>query len=795
MDDVKKEWRERKRLKRKAIVVMTALSLFLMQNGAFAASSSVMFASSSAGVSTAADTADFEKPAEPKITKDEAVAKVRSLFPQLAGAQVQDVQLGNPNRYPPGNPNVWTIQWNYTKGTSSYGFNSAVDSLTGELLETSLFYPFDEGNEVYYPPKVSKEDALKLAKAFIGKAAPALPAGSLAPSDQMKYYKQALFGPVRYDFNFNVFVNGIKSSSEVVYVSMDGNGQVVSYHRNKFAGAYPPAAPKLSMDQARQKYFDAADLMLQYIPVYDSNSRDKTWFLGWAPPLLTEMSVDAETGEILNGFGEAIQPKEVKYLDIPAAGSVFAPAKGTGAGSLLTADEAAAAVQKVLRIPENRSLSSSILDRNEYGMSGTANRKIWRLQWSEQMKSPSPYPKQTTASVDAQTGQLLEFTIDGFRPIWQESQDEDQDKVQATINKEQAKAKAMQLINELYPDARLELLLVDPDPSAIYKEPKDSITFVFQRYYDGKPVVDDSVRLTLDASGQLIGYNVTRSGGLEKSAATLTARVSKDKAAELYRDQTSYVLQYRVYGGFYTEREFVKPKLKLVYIRENKNAGDPNRYVLDASNGQWRTTFTDTASSGEAPMVYPKDIKGHWAQKDLETLVQYQILKLDSDGMLKPDDAITLGDWINMMAYAVNPGYVNSYSYRDSSDASGQFRDVDAKSPYYAASQWFIQNKWLDPVKTPVLKPEQPLTRELLAELLVSIVKYNKLAGYLQQPLPFKDANQITNKGAVAIAVSLGLFSREADKFYPKHKVTKAQAATVLMNLVRLQGKLDQRIT
>ncbi|MCL6456563.1 MAG: S-layer homology domain-containing protein, partial [Gorillibacterium sp.] len=94
-------------------------------------------------------------------------------------------------------------------------------------------------------------------------------------------------------------------------------------------------------------------------------------------------------------------------------------------------------------------------------------------------------------------------------------------------------------------------------------------------------------------------------------------------------------------------------------------------------------------------------------------------------------------------------------------------------------------------------EPSQQLTREQLAVLLTAIVKYNKVSVYLNEDAAvskFSDAAAIKNRGAVAVAVMLGLMQGENGKFNPTQTVSKAQAATVIMKLVELQGKIDQKI-
>ncbi|MNJ68925.1 Endo-1,4-beta-xylanase A precursor [compost metagenome] len=58
----------------------------------------------------------------------------------------------------------------------------------------------------------------------------------------------------------------------------------------------------------------------------------------------------------------------------------------------------------------------------------------------------------------------------------------------------------------------------------------------------------------------------------------------------------------------------------------------------------------------------------------------------------------------------------------------------------------------------------------------------------------FSDASSIQNPGAVALCVKLGLLQGQNGKFNPQGTVTRAEVATILMNLVKLQGQTDQAI-
>ncbi|MBP1154178.1 MULTISPECIES: YcdB/YcdC domain-containing protein [unclassified Paenibacillus] len=782
------------------LAILSVLSLSLLPLTAHAneirvginatAASASGFTSSSGSDSSASMEAKPVK-AEAKITKDEAVAIVKNLFPKLKlkDAQAVRVELGDNHSYPPQYQNVWTISWQVTSGNSSHGFDSKVDSMTGDLLQTHLYFPMDESNEAYYPPKVSKEEALELAKAFIQKASPTLSLNSLKPMDQSRYSNQALFGPVQYDFSFTALVHGIASPGGHISVSINGNGEITGYNRNVVTADYPSPDPAIASDEAAKKFEPVRDLSLQYVPVYQPFSRDKSWFLGWVQPFHADLSIDAQTDEFLNYTGAVVQPEHFQYKDVQKTNKSFTVTTGNGDNQLLTEEQAIELVERMVSIPDNRTRSMHSLDTYW----GDQNKKVWNISWREDAPT-GPYGGHTNAVVDARTGQILEFREDRMVPPWMNPKPDIAKTPNAAITQKEAEEKALALINELYPNASEELKWFSSDPYAPPGGDEQTFGFRFQRFFKGIPVGGDTVSMVLNSQGQLSGYHSVRSDRIEEAAGSLKANTTKAQAAAVFLEGTSQELQYKSFGGYYTESQYVEPRIKLVYQQTYKDS-TKNGYVIDAANGQWRATFLDHTSPGEGPGEMPVDITGHWAQKDLETMLRYSILAADSNGQLHPDKAITLGDWLLMLSQAVNPHYTNSYSYNNR-DSKPEFEDVSEQSPYYAAAQFFIQSKWLDPKKTPQLRPDEALTKEKLAVLLTQMIKYNKLAAQLQQnpQLNFEDSERITEKGAVWLITRLGLLDGSVPEFNPRGEVTKAQAATVLMRLVHLQGKLDQRI-
>jgi len=320
--------------------------------------------------------------------------------------------------------------------------------------------------------------------------------------------------------------------------------------------------------------------------------------------------------------------------------------------------------------------------------------------------------------------------------------------------------------------------------------------FQFQRFYNDVMVNGETVTLFLDMQGNGWSYYGNRSELDEQTMSKLKANISKEQALEQIWKNVEYDLQYTTYGGGYTSpTTYEQPVVKLVY---NPSYKDKSMFVkaLDATDGTWKSIWPQDAAAMQTEQR-ATDIEGHWAQKDLETMLQYQILTVDSTGKLNPDQTIAYGEWLAMMAQAVSPYYKSYYSSNVGEDAK-LFADVDKKSPNFEAIRFFVQMKWLASDANKKLDAGRDLTREDLAVSLVQLVKYNKLSRLLEpaisEMLPFTDRSKITNKSDVALAVALGLMQGTDGTFRPQEKITKAEAATVIIRLVKLQGKLDQPI-
>ncbi|WP_223067347.1 YcdB/YcdC domain-containing protein [Paenibacillus caui] len=790
---IKPKKRALKRTKSAAFLSLAALTLLLPQGYALADSSGgtdvpavsltdemkVKIASGEIS-SPDAGTAD---PSKVKFTQEQAIAKLKELFPVLQKAKASRVELGNSRIFPPPeNQMVWDIQWEVQQGDTSYGFSSRVDAITGDLISTYLSAPVE--NEAYYPPKVTEEQALQKAKAFISKAVSSVSAQDLEPGlNGWDADGRTLFGPVVYTFNFNVKKNGLPADFNQIYVSVNANGEVVGFTGPSDHFESPSPVPSISQADAEKKYAEALDVELGYIPIL-KNGIPTSFILGWQPIAGTLYPLDAQTGKGIDFEGNEVTVTKAAYSDVSVTQDVFQP---RSAASELTAEEAAKLVEQVAVIPEGRTLTSQSLNPDY----NKPERKAWRLTWSDNTAGyHRGFPAQSTAVIAADTGQILQFAVDEF--AYKDEQKPLPDASGTTkISKEAAKQRAIELVNRLYPNASRDLKLAEHGDEWTAIKDGTQYRYQFLHYVNGIPVIGDSVSLAIDANGKLLNYSVSRNTDQAELPPYKEPAQTKEQALKAYRDQYKVTLKYSRFGGFYIDSNYAKLQVRLVYSPETKDSAKLFK-VLDASTGKWVNTFENTGRTIAAAV--PADLAGHWAEKELAALVNYHVITPDKDGKVNPNEEITAGDWLRMMVRAVSPHYEN-YGMSYGGNGPEPIAGVSPDSEDYKLVSFAERQGWIN--RDAKLQLDSKLTREQLAVMLTSIVKYNKLSAFLEQQgeaSKFSDAAAIGNKGAVTLVVKLGLMQGRDGHFYPKQTVTKAQAASIMMRLVKLQGKTDQVI-
>lgn len=730
-------------------------------------SETVVSTTTSHGVSSesSASATNSDIPEGAKISSEQAEAIIKKLFPTFKGVKVTSAQFIESDN--DGAEKAWDLQLSLNKGNSVHSFSVRVSAMTGEPIQvympTNFLVNDREG------ANLTREEAKQAALRWIRANIPSVNVDQLQVNDEYLSMEQALFSPAKHDFYFRLSVNGIETDSNTISISLDGWGNVISYYRNSDDGDYPSPTPKIDAAAIRKLYKDQFGVKLAYVPENLYNNIRGNYFLGYVPENDAGYVRDADTGKTLNYFGEEHQTITVDEGIIPEVKDAFVPLTSPLAGG----EAAARLVERWFNIPDGFELESKSLGQRW----NNTNTKTWNMYW---MNDKNPMGDRISAEVDASTGQI--YSYNNFRYTYGEPV-----KVSNPISLEGARNLALETVSKLVPNASKEWRLASVVGPG---EEGGAYEFSFQRYAEDILIFGDTISISIDLNGQIVGFSVNANAELSKLPTDTKPVVSAQQAKEKYLQEIDLKLRYSIYGRYSSSREQKKLPIKLVYYPYHKSivSGGTVTIPLDAKTGEWKNMIPQI---GRRDIPAVSDIKGHVSESALNELVKFNVLTPDKDGKVYPEREITLGEWYQLLAASLNPAYEAQSYARSSAESYGGLQPDD---PYYAAVQVLLGENWLSYNPDEKLQLDRTLTREELAVSLTRILKYEKLSRTFTLPSDVpgvSDADSIANKGAAAITIRLELLPAVDGKFLPQRQVTRAEAAEVLVRLSKLGGRSD----
>jgi len=181
------------------------------------------------------------------------------------------------------------------------------------------------------------------------------------------------------------------------------------------------------------------------------------------------------------------------------------------------------------------------------------------------------------------------------------------------------------------------------------------------------------------------------------------------------------------------------------------------------------------AAPAAAAASFPDVPETHWAAGYIAQASQLGILNGRQDG--------TFGLHQPMSRAAFVSALCRLFGWETVTPAAGSFTDnQDTSAWYYSAVETACANGAVT-LQSDAFRPEDSITREETAVMLVRALGYGTIAGLTQElSVPFTDLT--TNAGYLSMAYELGLFSgTTTDTFSPDQVTTREQAAAVLMRL------------
>jgi len=709
--------------------------------------------------------------AKAKLSKEEALS-IASRLVSANSPELSNSSFRSPDPWRPFPE--WSFYWvkkGKAEGSVEFSYNVGVNANTGEITSYSFYQ--QQPNRPAYASRLSYDEARKKAEQFLAQYVPSKAAETRLSEREVPVQKTPLGTEVHYNFRFVRTVNGILVPDNSADIVVNAAGQIVNYSLN-WNDQIQFETPKhvISQEAAEKLFQTKMNANLSYFLPWERQGENAPKpFLAYRNPFDT--FVDAGTGELLT---LALQPKNKAGEPIRVSDKKLPPHHS---GGVLSQDDAVKLAQKLFDLSQYRLRGANFNEKDFRG-----GRSIWNLEFES--KDEKQRPGFLYVSLDASTGDVYMFNKEKGFPGVKEGGSK-------PASSEQLKAKALDLVRSWIPGWANQLYLMNNQANEPVDPYYPRYTFQFQRMINGITTATGTAQMAFDAeTGELMHYNFDF--GKETYPAQPPKHISQSEAMQAWLKEAAVEKVYALLPmspeaaakAKQGEGAVLERKAKLVY----RATVTPNEqpYVLDAANGEWKSEMT-----GKPVILHrttPADIAGHPAEKALMLMYEYDAIST-VDGKLMPDKKITRGEMIEMLMIALNNGrYFPEWNGRKAS-----FHDVSTNSRYFAAVEAAVDRGILD-VSSPVLNPDQPITREELADMLVRGLGYRKLAQHADM-----FANKLTDigssqaRGSIIIVTSLGIMSAANDRFQPQANVSRAEAAVAFARFLEKRSDLEERRT
>lgn len=170
------------------------------------------------------------------------------------------------------------------------------------------------------------------------------------------------------------------------------------------------------------------------------------------------------------------------------------------------------------------------------------------------------------------------------------------------------------------------------------------------------------------------------------------------------------------------------------------------------------------------------DILGHWAQKDIESLLALKIISGYPDGLFRPEGNITRVEFTKMVVTALKLELYNP--------TTSTFKDAPPEFWGFPYIETAAKDGIVNGVGEGLFAPDRGITR---SDISVIVARALKLTG--GSPLTFADTNLIPDYALdfVSAAVQAGIVKGYPDNtFRPLNNATRAEAAVMMLRMLSL---------
>ena len=219
-----------------------------------------------------------------------------------------------------------------------------------------------------------------------------------------------------------------------------------------------------------------------------------------------------------------------------------------------------------------------------------------------------------------------------------------------------------------------------------------------------------------------------------------------------------------------------------VYVDSNGNVNYLTNSAYDSANKTLRftTSHFSTYGIGYKALSGFSDTASHWAEENIQFVVNRGLLDGTGRTTFSPDTAITRGMIVTALGRLAG---VDVSGYKTSS-----FTDVKSDAYYMGYVEWASQSGILSGTGATTYAPEDAISREQMA---VTLANYARTIGYslpmVHTETTFADTTSISSwaKDSVKTMQMAGIIaSKDANKFEPQSAATRAEASATLRRFI-----------
>lgn len=179
------------------------------------------------------------------------------------------------------------------------------------------------------------------------------------------------------------------------------------------------------------------------------------------------------------------------------------------------------------------------------------------------------------------------------------------------------------------------------------------------------------------------------------------------------------------------------------------------------------------------------DIKGHWAEKNINFIATRSVVVGKGDRIFAPDDNVKRSEFVKMLFYLSSTDKSVLDTYKTS-----EFSDVTTDQWFAPYVMWAADKGIVEGYDDKTFGPDNNITREEMAVMLVRFTNFKKLSmPNLVSKITFKDESDISSwaKSAVLAIQTSGIISgRDTGDFDPSANATRAESAKIISEYIKM---------